>query len=204
MTWFPTFDERRSAPEEYEWIAHSSPVCGMFQVSEFCAYHYEYYCITTCFMVINRWLGRMLWSRWSEPLRRSNNSLRLEETCWARVPPAACTCCGWLHSDLSTGWVECYQMMFRPSYTKSCRSCLLHFKVVSYIPICSLTRKMSANAPIKICELEGFYAQLLQGKCPLSLAVELQTHGFHLDFAKWSMHYTNGEFLVAFFSSISS
>ena len=42
-------------------------------------------------------------------------------------------------------------------------------------------------------------AQLLQANLPLSLAVELQTCGPCLDFARWSMRYTNGGFSVAFF-----
>ena len=58
---------------------------------------------------------------------------------------------------------------------------------------------MSVNAPIGVCVLEGVCAQLLRANFPLSLAVELQTCGLHLDSAKWSMHYTDGGFLVAFF-----
>ena len=40
--------------------------------------------------------------------------------------------------------------------------------------------------------LVGLYAQLLRAKFALSLTVELQTCGLHLDSAKWSMHYTDG------------
>ena len=51
---------------------------------------------------------------------------------------------------------------------------------------------MSVNAPIRVCVLEGLYAQ--QANFPLSLAVELQTDALRLDSAKWSMHYTDGGF----------
>ena len=58
---------------------------------------------------------------------------------------------------------------------------------------------MSVNAPIRVCVLEGLYAQLLRANCPLSVAVELQTRGLCLDSAKWSMRYSDGGFSVAFF-----
>ena len=58
---------------------------------------------------------------------------------------------------------------------------------------------MSVNAPIRVCVLEGLYAQLLRANCPLSVAVELQTRGLCLDSAKWSMRYSYGGFSIAFF-----
>ena len=53
---------------------------------------------------------------------------------------------------------------------------------------------MSVNAPIRVCVLEGLYAQLLRANFLLSLAVELQTCGLHLDSAKWSICYTDSGF----------
>ena len=52
--------------------------------------------------------------------------------------------------------------------------------------------KMSVNTSIRVCVLVGLYVQLLRANFALSLTVELQTCGLHLDSAKWSMHYTNG------------
>ena len=58
---------------------------------------------------------------------------------------------------------------------------------------------MAASGPIRVCVLEGPYAQLSQLGFPLSLAVELQSSNLRLDSSKWSTRRSNGGFSITFF-----
>ena len=67
------------------------------------------------------------------------------------------------------------------------------------ICIASKRDKMASGAMIRVCVLEGLYAQLSNLGFPVSLAVELQQGGLCLDNAKWSSRLSDAGFLVSFF-----
>ena len=58
---------------------------------------------------------------------------------------------------------------------------------------------MASGATIRVCVLEGQFAQLSNLGFPVSLAVELQQGGLCLDNAKWSSRLSDAGFSVSFF-----
>ena len=62
---------------------------------------------------------------------------------------------------------------------------------------------MASGATIRVCVLEGQYAQLSNLGFPVSLAVELQQGGLFLDNAKWSSRLSDVGFSVSFFWPIA-
>ena len=61
------------------------------------------------------------------------------------------------------------------------------------------TNKMASGAKIRVCVLEGQYAQLSNLGFPVSLVMELQQGGLRLGNAKWSSHLSDAGFSVPFF-----
>ena len=62
---------------------------------------------------------------------------------------------------------------------------------------------MASGATIRVCVLEGQFAQLSNLGFPVSLAVELQQGGLCLDNAKWSSRLSDAGFSVSFFWPIA-
>jgi len=62
---------------------------------------------------------------------------------------------------------------------------------------------MASGATIRVCVLEGQYAELSNLGFPVSLAVELQQGGLCLDNAKWSSRLSDAGFSVSFFWPIA-
>ena len=58
---------------------------------------------------------------------------------------------------------------------------------------------MASGATIRVCVLEGQYAQLSNLGFPISLVMELQQGGLRLDNAKWSSRLSDAGFSVSFF-----
>ena len=58
---------------------------------------------------------------------------------------------------------------------------------------------MASGATIRVCVLEGQYAQLSNLGFPVSLVMELQQGGLRLDNAKWSSRLSDAGFSVSFF-----
>ena len=58
--------------------------------------------------------------------------------------------------------------------------------------------KMAADA-IRVCVLEGIYAKMTELGLPLSLAVELQYRGLHLDSSLWTARLSNSGYSVSLF-----
>ena len=57
---------------------------------------------------------------------------------------------------------------------------------------------MAAGA-IRVCVLEGIYTKMTELSLPLSLAVELQYRGLHLDSSLWTARLSNGGYSVSLF-----
>jgi len=58
--------------------------------------------------------------------------------------------------------------------------------------------KMAAGT-IRVCVLEGIYAKMTELGLPLSLAVELQYRGLHLDSSLWTARLSNSGYSVSLF-----
>ena len=73
------------------------------------------------------------------------------------------------------------------------------FQTFLFLSLRHTRDKMASGATIRVCVLEGQYAQLSNLGFPVFLAVELQQGGLCLDNAKWSSCLSDAGFLVSFF-----
>jgi hypothetical protein len=123
--------------------------------------------------------------------------------------------CGWSHfqpnccrlgssSRLSVGnppLLNLYQWYHRglPLFAISQGPLLWCLAVSLYQYYIYYSKKMNVGGAIRVCVLESPHAKMTELGCPLSLVVELQCCGLHLDTLLWTVRLSNGGYLVSLF-----